>query len=294
MNAPADIHSTKGWLAELKLEFIYRENANKTVLATAHHLGPLRVQRPFYPEGESCHVYLLHPPGGVVGGDTLNITIHARNPHSELSSTKEIKRSHALITTPGSTKFYRSAGDFSTVSQKIRVEENCTLEWFPQENIFFPGAKAKLTTEIAIEDGAQFIGWDINCLGRPTNNEKFDHGHFDSLLNISNNGKPILIERQRVFEERHLSSPSGLRDFPMNAIFICNNCNDEHTDLARNVIDNINPDFPTGVTLIEDILVFRALGESSEKLQAVMIPMWNALRSILCGKAPISPRIWAT
>ena len=101
----------------------------KTVMTGLHHYGPLRVQRPFYPEGGTAHIYLLHPPGGVVGGDGLDIGITAR------------RQAHGLFTTPGATKFYLSAGDTAGVQQALTVEAGGTLEWFPQENIFFPGAQ---------------------------------------------------------------------------------------------------------------------------------------------------------
>ena len=78
------------WQARLELGF--RATAGRTVLAHRRHVGPLVVQRPFYPEGGICHVYLLHPPGGVVGGDTLELQVQAD------------ADSHALITTPAATR----------------------------------------------------------------------------------------------------------------------------------------------------------------------------------------------
>ncbi len=280
MNTAAAIENTAGWRAELDLSFAYK--ASKTVLASSRHLGPLRVQRPFYPEDEVCHVYLLHPPGGVVGSDFLNIDIDTR------------EHSHALITTPGATKFYRSAGEFAKVTQTLNIGNNSTLEWFPQENILFPGAKVKLQTQINLEQDSCFMGWDINCLGRPANQELFEFGKLDASLRIMRDGKPLLIERQRVFEQRQLYAAAGLRGFPMNAIFLCTRCNEQHLELARTIVENIAPNFPVGITLLDDILIFRALGNSSEKLQAVMIPIWQALRPLLCKKEPILPRIWFT
>ncbi len=54
-----------GWKANLSLEF--KATALRTVISKREHKGPLAIQRPFYPEDDVCHVYLLHPPGGVVG-----------------------------------------------------------------------------------------------------------------------------------------------------------------------------------------------------------------------------------
>jgi len=51
-----------GWEARIELGFERRHR--RTVMARRHY-GPLAVQKPFYPEGEICHTYLIHPPGGI-------------------------------------------------------------------------------------------------------------------------------------------------------------------------------------------------------------------------------------
>ena len=86
----------QGWIAKLELNFSV--SRSKTFLSKRKHIGPLTVQQPFYPEEGLCHLYLLHPPGGVVGGDQLSIVV------------KTDSDSGALITTPGATKIYRSNG----------------------------------------------------------------------------------------------------------------------------------------------------------------------------------------
>lgn len=271
-----------GWEGKIDIEFGQQAPATRTNITSVSHHGPLRIQRPFYPEDEVCHVYLLHPPGGVVGGDSLEININCKT------------NSHALITTPGSTKFYRSAGAYAQLTQTLTVEKNSTLEWFPQENIFFPGAKVKARTNIYIEENANFIGWEINCFGRPANNEKFNFGKIDNCLTLYYNNKIWLIERQRIFEKHHLTAAAGLRGYPMNALLLCTACSEASVDLVRNVIDDISPDFPVGVTLLDDILILRALGNSTEKIQAVLKPVWEALRPIVLHKKAIKPRIWST
>jgi len=155
----ADVHAgtaqTTGWQACLELGF--EKRGLRTVAAQRRHYGPLAVQRPFYPEGDVCHLYLLHPPGGVVGGDTLDIRVRAGT------------GARALVTTPGATKFYRSAGATAAVTQTLQVDAGAVLEWLPQEAILFQGAVARQQTCIELAAGACFAGWDILCLGRPAN-----------------------------------------------------------------------------------------------------------------------------
>lgn len=50
-----------------KLELVYAQRQNSTQLMFSHNQAPLKVQRPFYPEGEKiCHSVILHTAGGVV------------------------------------------------------------------------------------------------------------------------------------------------------------------------------------------------------------------------------------
>ena len=280
MSALPQNKQASGWCGEIDIHF--KKRPDKTVMQSVKHIGPLRVQRPFYPEGDICHVYLLHPPGGVVGGDSLTIKLNVDS------------NSHALLTTPGSTKFYRSVGELAHVQQSFVIKDKACLEWFPQENIFFPGSKIKSRTEIHLTPQASFFGWEINCLGRPVINEVFDTGEIDSGLLLYRDGQVVLNERQRVSQLKHLSSSAGLRSYPMNAVFIATGCNEELVDEARNIVEKLKPDFPVGITLLDDLLVLRALGRSAEKMQKIIIPVWQMLRPKVINKQSITPRIWLT
>ena len=108
-------------------------------------------------------MYLVHPPGGVVGGDELRIDVQVD------------AGAHALITTPAATKFYRCDGRHSSQTQELRAA-GATLEWLPQENIFYRGADVRTATRVHVDADSRFIGWEINCLGLPARGEHFDAG----------------------------------------------------------------------------------------------------------------------
>ena len=99
-----DAATAMAWRGSLALD--YRARDGRTIVHDRHD-GPLRVLRALHPEGGVCHSVLVHPPGGIVGGDALAIAI-------TLASG-----AHALITTPGATRFYRSAG--ATATQTLSV-----------------------------------------------------------------------------------------------------------------------------------------------------------------------------
>ena len=144
------------------------------------------MQRPFFPEGDGvCHVYVLHPPGGLVGGDELDVSLDVD------------AGAHALVTTPAATKIYRTTGAPVRQTQRLRVATGGVLEWLPQESIVFDGARAIAETRVELAPGARFIGADAVCFGRPAGNAPFARGTCRQLFELRRDGRPLLIERGR-------------------------------------------------------------------------------------------------
>jgi urease accessory protein len=168
------------------------------VLASARHHGPLTVQRPFYPEEDVCHLYLLHPPAGIVGGDELHIAVTLD------------ENSHALITQPGAGKFYRSRGPQALLRQHFTLASHATLEWLPQDTILFPGANAAIQTVFHLTSASRLLAWDLLCLGRPVMQETFSHGTLQNRLEVWRDGLPLLIERLILQEESERRRASSL------------------------------------------------------------------------------------
>jgi urease accessory protein len=270
-----------GWLAELELDYAVRRG--KTCLIRKKQRGPLTLQRPFYPEKDICHSYILHPPGGVVGGDSLEITVQAA------------AKSHCLITTPGATKFYRSKTDRSSQqTQKISVAEDAVVEWLPQQNIFFPGAQSALKTQIDIAPGGKFIGWEVHCFGRPANNETFNLGNISSCTEIHIDGQLRLVEQLHTTGSSLIHSPSGLRGMAMQGSLLAAPCSQlERDQLERILHSYIHPD-SIGLTLVDEVLVIRVLGNHIEPILEVFTQLWTELRTEWLQKSSCSPRIWAT
>ena len=94
------------------------------------------------------HLYILHPPGGVVGGDSIDIKVSAR------------EGSRALATTPSATKFYRvDNGDLQQIQGcQLTSKQGAVLEWLPLETIVFRGASPRMTTDVHLEADGRFVG----------------------------------------------------------------------------------------------------------------------------------------
>ena len=256
----------KGWQATLDLHFQHR--GGKTVLTSARHVGPLTVQRPFYPEDDTCHLYLLHPPGGIVGGDELTI-------RAALDSG-----CHTLITMPGASKFYRSSGAQAHLHQRLTLAERSTLEWLPQDAIFFPGARASLHTAFHLCASSTLLAWDLLCLGRPVIGENFSHGALSNRLEVWMDDAPLLIERLHLADGRLAS----VAQYPWVGTLLFYPASEALTTLGNYA----------GATLTDGLLTVRFLSDDNLLCQRAMRDIWQFMRPHLTGKSPVLPRIWLT
>ncbi|MFC4314253.1 urease accessory protein UreD [Steroidobacter flavus] len=274
MSAEQDTLATPGWHAQLRLTFA--RPAERTCLVERQHRGPLLVQRPFYPEGDVCHAYIVHPPGGVVGGDELELEVDARD------------STHVVLTTPAAAKFYRSDGRTARQKQTLRAKQS-TLEWLPQESIYYPQSRVRSSTRIELESHAKLIGWDIACLGLPARNQPFDRGELHLHLELWVNGKPLLIDRLRLAGNDN--NPSGLNGQQAVGTLLAYPATRAMIEAVRTLQP---PGVELGVTLVDDVLVCRALAAQAEPIKHAFIEYWQTLRPLLLNRAAVSPRIWAT
>lgn len=270
-----------GWHGRLELEFARR--AARTVIARRRHSGPLTIQKPFYPEAPGvCHVYLLHPPGGVAGGDSLELDVAVAG------------GAHALITTPAAGKFYRCDGRQASWRQRLTLQAGSTLEWLPQETIVFDGSRAELCSRVDLEAGARFIGWETVCLGRPAARETFASGYFRQRLEIWREERPLLIERS-LFEggSELLGAAWGMQAYTVSATLLAVPADRQALTQVRAQVRLEDPGL-FGATLIDGVLVCRYLGFQAEHARRAFNAAWHVIRPRLLGARACEPRIWNT
>lgn len=262
----------QSWKAQLRLGFEHRDG--RTVLAERQHDGPLVVQKALYPEGDAvCHAIVVHPPAGIAGGDELELKV------------RSARDAHALLTTPGAGKWYRSSGPWA--EQKLRFDLAGALEWLPQETIVFDGALVRLETEVRLAGDARYLGWEILCLGRTGSGEKFARGELHLSTKLYRDGKLLWLERGRIEGGGALlASPAGLQGKPVCATLVAAG---PAADLAAcREIEGI------AVTQLPGVLVARYLGDSSEQAKIMFARLWSVLRPALFGRPAQMPRIWST
>ncbi|MHC8316407.1 urease accessory protein UreD [Pseudomonas sp. LB3P31] len=279
MNLPAStVLFTPSWHAELELG--YARFGASTRPVQRRHQGPLRVQKHLYAEGpEVCQHIIVHPPGGIAGGDRLDI------------SASVGRDAWAQITSPGAAKWYRAAGP---AYQKLdfKVAAGATLEWLPQETIIFSAAQAELSTSIDLEGDARLFYWDVVALGRPASGERFNLGHFQSRLDIRRNGQLLWHERQRIVgDDGLLDSPIGLDGQPVFAtLLVTGDIDGQLLELCRSLPNDVRGD----LTQLPGLLVARCLASEALLARGWMIDLWRLLRPALLGREAVPPRIWST
>ena len=277
-NTPA-FEQRSGWQAKLRLG--YAVHGDRTVVVERRHEGPLRVQRPFHPEGAPCHSYLLHPPGGVVGGDGLDVGIDLG------------RHAWAVITSPGATKFYRSLGGEARVEQRIRVAEDGVIEWLPQEQIAFPGAIVSSRTRFDLASGSRALGWELNCFGRPASGQRFDHGRFRQRLEVWRDGAPVLLEHACLDGGgAAMQAPWGLGGHEAMATLIATPAAADDVSALRQALDDLPGE--AAVTCFDDLLVLRWRGPGALEGYQLRARAWALLRPRLLGRQACPPRIWNT
>ncbi len=264
------------WQANLHLGF--SRQGERTLLSRKTRHGPLTVQRPFYPEGDVCHVYLLHPPGGVVGGDCLAIDIAVQ------------AAAHALITTPAAGKFYRSDGRRASQTVRLRLEDQARLEWLPQETLFYQGTLSETRVRVELMPHSVFIGWDIFSLGRPAAGEGFAEGQVDLRWAIYRAGRPLLLERLAL-DATAFVSVAGLAGHAMAGSLYAYPATPPHLHAVQAMIAE-HPQ--AGATLVDDLLIVRVMDQRIGPLQECLRSVWQHLRPALLGRHASPPRIWAT
>jgi urease accessory protein len=288
--------SSAVWQGNLQLEFSYGQGM--THLSRSRIQAPLKVQRPFYPEGvEVCHTVILHTAGGVVGGDRLSLDIHLQ------------PQSHALITTAAAGKVYRSNGMRAHQTAQIRVAEGACLEWLPQETIVFNQANVYQELRVELAANAMWLGWEITRLGRSARGETFLGGEWRSRTEVWQGGRPLWIDPQWLQGgTTMLTSPYGLAGCPVVGSFalVGRSVSPELIEKLREALESNGRSVPhiplpsppspypseIGITRLMEGLLCRYRGFSTSEVRRWFIAIWHLLRLSFLNRPACKPRVW--
>ena len=272
------------WHARLQLD--YRLDQQRTVLQYKHD-GPLRILKSLYPEGDAiCHNVVVHPPGGLVGGDLLDVTLRVG------------AGAHAMLGTPGATRFYASDNATTTQQVALTLEPGARLEWLPLEAIAYPGCDALNAVSATLAEGAEMMGWDVTALGLPLANQPYTSGRFRQRLEIPG----VWLEQacMDATDTRLLQSPLGLAGQRCLGTFwfatgsaLTRERREHLLEVVRAALQDCPEGVQAGATCPNDhVLAVRAVAPVVEPLMALFQHAWAALRPAAWGLGAKPPRIW--
>lgn len=272
------------WHAELKLD--YTAESQRTVARHAHN-GPLRILKSLYPEGDSiCHNVLVHPPGGLVGGDTIDIQVSVA------------PGAHGLVSTPGATRFYKSGGHPALQQVVAHVADNARLEWLPLEAIAYNDCEATNRAVFNLAPSAELITWDVTALGLPSSEQSFTQGHFQQHLEIPG----VWLERGNVQgkDTRWLNSPLGLAGQKCFASLVFASGSpiaaqrvESALEAARAVMEGSPLKLQAGITCAHpQVIVLRVMSPLVEPTMDLLKQVWATWRHALWQLPSEPPRIW--
>lgn len=266
------------WQASLRLRF--EHDGGTTRLTGRAHSGPLRVQKPLYPEGSGiCHAIMIHPPGGIVGGDQLTIDVAAG------------PAAHAFLTSPGAAKWYRANGKVSQQRVTLSVAAGGAIEWMPQETIFYNEAQVRMAHEVDLAPDARYIGAEVLCFGRSACGERYTRGQIGQRTTIRRGGKLLW------WEQGVLRGGSGAIDsaFGLGGATVCATLIGVGAPVPAPLLAELRAIDPLlAATQIKAVFCARLLCADSEHAKRVMTRVWQMLRPHLLGCAATVPRIWHT
>ena len=276
------------WFAKLELGF--RKDLNRTILAHRKHHGPVRVQKMLWPEKTGvCHALIVHPPAGIAGGDHLSFEVHVD------------QAAHALVTTPGAGKWYRSNQKPAYQHIDLTVQEQGILEWLPQETMLFNGAIAHSETKVVLAESASFIGWDMLVLGRQARQEQFSEGGYHNQFQLIQNNQ-LLVADCLAFtgQDRFLTSCLGMNGHAVMGSFWAVapqskreiNLLELQIDYLRDLV--MRMDLPVTLTLLDYVITARYLGDDVRQCHDAFAGIRARLRRDWFGLDEEFPRIWRT
>jgi urease accessory protein len=272
------------WLATLDLH--YQAQDGRTVLQHVHQ-GPLRIFKSLYPEGPGiCHNVVVHPPGGLVGGDQLRI------------DARLDAGAHALLSTPGATRFYRSEGPQASQTVRLQLGPNARLEWLPLETLAYDGCQGLNDLSFELAEGAELVAWDVLALGLPASAQPFSRGQMRQRMAWP--GHWLEQGQLSADDALLLDGPLGLAGQRCLGTLVFASGTRWSAERREHLLDGLrqtiaaSPLAPTcGATSPhEQLIVVRALAPQVEPVMALWQTLWRQWRQQAWGLPSQTPRIW--
>lgn len=278
------------WPARLALQATLQGGVTRV---QCQHEGPLRLLKTLHPEGPGiAHAVLVHPPGGLVGGDRLDISLDVQ------------AGAHLLVTTPAATRFYRSHAGAAVQSVQGRVEAGARLEWLPQETLAYDGCDGRNELRLQLAPGASLLAGEVLGLGLPAAGKPFRRGRLLQHLELSG----LWLDRGWLdaADTALMDGPCGLAGqrvlgtllYAQTQPLVNAEALLEGSREQLGIQGALAAPARAGVTRLVrpagDLLLARAVGDDLEEVALALRRVRAFWRERLWGLPASDPRIWST
>jgi urease accessory protein len=250
---------------------------------------PWRAIRAFRNEQNQSLVHLHNVSGGILSGDSLELSIEA-------GAATRIQ-----ITSVGATRIYRSRPNRppSRLATFIRVGDGAMLEFLPDAVIPFAGSRFQQCTAVSLGTDSGLIWWETVSAGRVARREEFEFDVFSSECSIHSDARPLALERYSLTPStRNPRSVARWGRFRYTAtLYVC------HTGIGsrrwselESCLNELASSLTShaarwGVsTLIAGGLVIRGLALEAHSIAAGLHKFWARAKEELWGEPAIAPR----
>ncbi|MDC4202902.1 MAG: urease accessory protein UreD [Candidatus Manganitrophus sp.] len=183
------------------LDITFEQAGERTVAREIRQQAPLRVIRPFYPEGEGpAHLYLLNATAGILEGDQLEISLRLE------------KGTHAVVTTPAATRVHPTPSGEARQRTTLSVGPGATLEYLAEPVLPYAGSAFHQETDIFLEEQATLFYADLLGPGRLGRGESFAYRLYENQLRIVDPEGVLVQERFRLAPSERPLEESGVME----------------------------------------------------------------------------------
>ena len=278
------------WRGSVHLRF--EQAADGTTQWQGGACSPLKLLRHFTAGDGRCVMPLLHTAGGLVGGDQLEIDLHAA------------AGSRAFLTSVAAQKIYGSRGRsrvqpqgrWVQIALRAELEPGADLEWLPQETVVFAGALLEQQQRITLAPGASWLGADVVRLGRTARGEDLGAGRFCNNLGIRRGEQWAVVERLSL-EQEQLQHLHGMDGEPVLGTLVWIAPEPLATDQLTELLNGARADREglsgtMAIGALEPGLIARYRGGSSQAARLWFFRLWRRIRAVQDLSEPSWPRTW--
>ena len=262
------------------LDLELQRNNGKTILTKQFSQVPLYIQRALYPEDsipEMAYLYVISPSGGILQGDRYKIDISLKN------------KAIAHMTTQGATRIYSMNSNYSSQILNITIDENCYLEYIPDQIIPYKSSRYYQKVNLNIHDNATLIYSEILTPGRVAMKESFEYDICYLRIHCKNQDNKIrFLENTKVEPKKQRLKSFGIlgQYTTVGTVYVLTRKKDviELENTINASIRNIEKvSVGTSITPDESGIVIRILGNKTDDIFGVIFRILEISRKKILG-----------